>query len=248
MRVGRRISVTALNANIDADLDLGLGHILQCYEVRGRPAMFISNPSATNLQTIIMGSSGAPGAGARIGVYGKTHGTNAGQFGCEVPNTAGNADIGAFILRPGDTPYLDMLSHRIAALAQATTDMDAAPQTKMWGTWSPTLVWSTATPASLSTVARYCQIGKTVFFTIYLNSTDSNATTNLTITLPVTAKDNTANVAISGLEIAGAAGTTYYNPIAWLWQNTSMIYFGAFTAGTDGQRICINVSGMYEAA
>jgi hypothetical protein len=148
----------------------------------------------------------------------------------------------------GTPCFMNAGSFRIATLGQATTDMDAAPQTKMWGAWTPTLTWATATPASLTTIARYCQIGKTVYFTVYLNSTDSNATTGLEITLPVTAKDNAANVAIAGFEIAGAAGTTYYNPYPYIYQNVSKIYFGGFITATDAQRININLSGHYEVA
>jgi hypothetical protein len=189
-----------------------------------------------------------PNSGAELILYGKTAPAT-GHIEATVPNAAGNSIPALTIHGNTNTPTIDMCSNRVVVIGQATTDMDAVPITKMWGTYTPTLVWTTATPAALTTVARYCQIGKTVFVKIFLYSADSNATSGLTITLPVVPATINARIACAAFEQYGASGTTYKTVTANILADgaDNKINFMDFTTATDGQAIGISVSCEYEA-
>jgi hypothetical protein len=62
-----------------------------------------------------------------------------------------------------------------------------------WAAWSPAPVWETGTPGTLTTIARYVQIGKVVHCVVYFSSADGNGATKLTLSLPVLAKNNVAD-------------------------------------------------------
>jgi hypothetical protein len=114
----------------------------------------------------------------------------------------------------------------------------------VWKSWTPTITWTTATPASLDITGNYCIVGKTVFFKIRAYSADSNATTGLTCNIPIPASVNElAAFYISGYERAGASGATYY-PLA-CYCNSNIITIGNFTAATDGQLVTVQLSGFY---
>ena len=120
----------------------------------------------------------------------------------------------------------------------------------VWAVYSPTLTWTTADPAAITTVARWKRIDDVIFFHIDISSADSNATDSLTISLPVNPVDNNDRTALSAIQKAGAGGVTYSNPLAYIDMDSAskLIKFYAFTTGTDGQAIAIIVSGSYEAA
>jgi len=114
----------------------------------------------------------------------------------------------------------------------------------VWKSWTPTITWATATPASLDVTGNYCIVGKTVFFKIRAYSADSNATTGLTCNIPIPASVNElAAFYISGYERAGASGATYY-PLA-CFCNSNIITIGNFTTATDGQLVTVQLSGFY---
>ncbi|MCK9591886.1 MAG: hypothetical protein M0Q91_07750 [Methanoregula sp.] len=119
-----------------------------------------------------------------------------------------------------------------------------------WAAWTPTLTWTTADPASITTVARWKKIGNVVFFHIDISSADSNACSDLTISLPADPVDNNDRTALASIQKAGAGGVTYSNPLAYIDMDSAskLIKFYAFTTGTDGQAIAIIVSGSYEVA
>lgn len=132
-----------------------------------------------------------------------------------------------------------------------TLDISAGTLThQAWAGYSPSLVWGTGTPASITTVARWTKLGKIVFFHIDISSADSNACDSLTISLPADPTDNNDRTAVSAIQIAGAGGVTWSNPLGYIDMDSAskLIKFGAFTTGTDGQAIAIIVSGSYEAA
>lgn len=122
--------------------------------------------------------------------------------------------------------------------------------TTSWADWSPTLTWTTGTPASLTTVARYKKLGKTIFFTFYTTSADANGATQLTVTLPETPADINAYVPCTGYELQNA---TYYDcrPYIDAANNTAgsrVLTFRSFQTATDAQTVTIEVSGFYEVA
>jgi len=117
-----------------------------------------------------------------------------------------------------------------------------------WSAWTPTLTWATATPVSVSTTARYARIGNTIFFVIYITSTDSNATTGLTITgLPGNPYSGTVYPVVSAYENYNTAGTkvvlaAVINPDS----GSQNLQFLNFATPTDGQKVQVYVTGFYE--
>lgn len=246
MRVGRRISVTALNTNINADLILGAGYNLFVSDVMMYGSGSIYGGTVAGGINIYGGEESATSDGS-IQLFGSDNALLPGSLTFNVANAAKNARIRVMqLLGVTDTPFLNMLSHRIAGLLQATTDMDAAPVTKVWTTWSPTLTWGGATPASITTVARYCQIARVVYFSLTIDSADSNACSALTISLPVAPIASMPRVALASYERYGAAGATFIDPLAFINQATGLISFAAFQTATDAQAIGISISGAYE--
>jgi hypothetical protein len=132
-----------------------------------------------------------------------------------------------------------------------TLDISAGTLThQSWAGYSPTLVWGTADPATITTVSRWTKLGKIVFFHIDISSADSNACSSLTISLPADPNDNNDRTAVSSIQKAGAGGATYSDPLAYIDMDSAskLIKFYAFTTGTDGQAVAVVVSGSYEAA
>lgn len=114
-----------------------------------------------------------------------------------------------------------------------------------WKAWTPTVSWTTGTPASIAQVARYKITDKTVYFNYTAESADSNGCTALAISLPVAAKDNNALIALSSQQLNNA---TWINPMAYIDDDSAGIAFRAFATVTDGQAIKVIVSGFYEIA
>ena len=135
-----------------------------------------------------------------------------------------------------------MGSHRLKSVADPTTAGDALPY-NAWTSWSPTLTWGTATPASLTIRANYVKIGKTVIFSFDASSTDSNGTTGLTLTLPIQHAGDP--VFVTAAERAGASGTTWYPVNAWIGSSANTVVFLGWTTATDGQAIWVACSGAY---
>lgn len=246
MRVGRRISVAALNTNIDADLNLTSGHKISCSLVELLYDVAHCNIHRGNDTDKLAVGGGLQGDySARITLHGKSEATNPGNIFLQVPNASGAGILNVLTLYgKTNTPYVGANSWRIAALAQATTDMDAVPQTKMWGTWTPTLTWATATPTGLTSSYRYMQIGKTVFYNFFVQATDSNATTGLTFTLPSTPNVLTVGdgVEASGTGYAVLTALMGYADTDGSWHTYN------FVTGIDNQGIIVRASGFYEVA
>jgi hypothetical protein len=225
--------MAALNTNINDDLVFS-GVYNRIRRTDANQALFIHSAA------IAAGS----GSYIRLASLGDAQ---AGQVAIYCPSAGTDNFIASFVnAEIRFARSLNMWNERITLIGQATTDMDAVPQTKMWGTWTPTLVWGTATPGGLATIARYCQIGKTVYFDLFLSSADSNACSSLTATLPVAPKNNSALTSFSGMQFRGGVGVTH--PIPYNSQGDSLIIFGNFLAGTDAQVIQVNVAGFYEVA
>lgn len=203
--------------------------------------------TANNSFIQLRGGTTDVGSGSIITCYGSDH-ANTSLMEFRTINAAKSASIAVMqIAGNTDTPYLDMLSHRIAAVLEPTTAGDAL-RYNAWTAWTPSLTWTTATPAAGATTARYYRVGKTIFFEFYFFSGDSNGTTNLTFTLPSTPSNVAARIVFASSERYGAAGTTFTTPIAeYLADGTSSaVYFRSFQTASDGQPISVSVAGMYE--
>lgn len=113
-----------------------------------------------------------------------------------------------------------------------------------WTAWTPTMAGFSGSPTV--TLARYLQIGKTVFVTLDISGT-SNANT-FTYTLPVAPKSTLSTMLGAALDNSAAVSTT---PRAdWTAASTTVTLYAAFvgtawtTSGTKGYRATFT----YEAA
>lgn len=198
----------------------------------------------------VFGGTAALGDGAVVSVRGVERATLPGAFSVYVPNAAKTANVEAFrVTGITNSPFLDMLSRRIAGIAAPTTAGDALIY-QAWAAWTPTLVWSSTTPAGLTTVARWTQTGKIVSYVFSTTTADSDARSLTTVTLPVAPANIAANIPCASIETSGAAGVTYTNPLAYIKADGSnnKINFRASVVGTDGQIISYEISGSYEVA
>lgn len=110
--------------------------------------------------------------------------------------------------------------------------------------FEPTLTFTGTPPASITTVARYTEIGSRVFFDISLSSADGNGATDLQISLPKTPKDNNGVISVSAQE---KVDTTWSNPIAYIDDDSGNgIEFRNFSTATDTVAWEMIVSGNYE--
>jgi hypothetical protein len=158
------------------------------------------------------------------------------------------ASVGYLAVGDVDAIYQNIESLSITTTSHASyADVAevAKSLTNAWQNWVPTLTWTTADPASVTTVARYAIIGNTCFFNFMTTSADGNAATQLSISLPIAAKDNNSIIAFSGYQLVN---TTYSNPICYLDDDSGGITFRSFSTATDAQTVTVVVSGQYEIA
>jgi len=200
--------------------------------------------------TFYGGAAGTTDKGAVIRLYGGTSATTPGSLHFYTPDADQTASVDVMrVLGITDTPFLDMLSHRIAGIAAPTTAGDALIY-QAWAAWTPTLVWSSTAPTGLLTVARWTQTGKIVSYVFSTSTADSAGRSLTTVTLPVAPANIAANIACASIETSGAAGATYTNPLAYIQADGSnnKINFRASVVGTIGQFISYEISGSYEVA
>jgi hypothetical protein len=256
MRFYIPISVSTLNTNIDADLNLGAGHGIRTDWIEtstGTNNLTLGRAGVGNLQTIcrlnnlaaleLRGGDYTAGSGGFINIGSKGM---SGGIQCGASDAAGTGgSVVMQILGVTDTPFLNLLSHRIAGILDPTTAQDALTH-HTYADWTPTLVWATATPSGVSTTARWVKIGNTVFWYFRTYSADSNATTGLTFTLPSTPGNHgSVQVAVSGSEIVN---TTLYSPRPYVTMSgaENRCQFWSFQTGVDAQAILVSASGFYE--
>lgn len=77
------------------------------------------------------------------------------------------------------------------ALTTATAQL--ADIADAWTDWVPTLTWAMANPTGVTTIARYKQVGKTVYYLVKIDATDGNGAFQLGATLPIAPKANNIN-------------------------------------------------------
>jgi len=122
-----------------------------------------------------------------------------------------------------------------------------------WLDWTPTLAWTGTGPLGATAVAKYIQMGSTVLFKYQIVSTVSSgsASSGLTISLPVTPKDDDTIPPIKGLQLV--AGATYTNSQPYIDMTTStaaerLIRFRNYTATIPGTAVAHYVQGIYQVA
>ncbi len=124
---------------------------------------------------------------------------------------------------------------------------DTAKHAGAWQAWTPTLTWTTATPGgTTTTVARYCQVGKIVYFVFYFYSTDGNGATNLQVSLPIDPKNIGAIYNI--VSSAQIVGSSRIYPVAYVSDSGKKILFLNFATCTDNVDVTLTCSGFYEIA
>jgi hypothetical protein len=116
-----------------------------------------------------------------------------------------------------------------------------------WSTWTPTLTWATATPVSVTTLARFKVIGKTVMFQIYITATDGNGTTGLNITMPTLfpPKANNMSPNITTQKYVGATGGIVHMRLRDDGINND-IYYPYMGTATGGTSFSVRITGLYE--
>jgi hypothetical protein len=108
-----------------------------------------------------------------------------------------------------------------------------------WEEWTPVLTWADADPVTPDVVARFAKMGNICHFEIQITSTDCNATTGLTISLPVSrAETGLKNVMYSAINSCPT--------LAYIEDSDNLIKFVGFATHADGDPIAIYVSGTYE--
>ena len=236
------ISVSALNERVDTNLDLSMYDILVCE--------FYAQDSDHYASM----HGGREDHNPEYVIYGKDFGAGTSSFHEWWISNAAKDDVVKAMQIPGvsDTPYLDMLSHKICNITNPTAAQDAATKDYVddyyinWTTWTPTLSWTGGSPGGTS-YARYCQINKTVFFNFGYSVADPNAVlTALTVSLPVTPKNNSFYTAFTGWSYVGGVGITDIMPVNA--QNTSVISFFNWRNSVDNQVFQLNVTGQYEVS
>lgn len=255
MRIGRRISIAALNNNIDDDLNIMGSNGVYAGFFQVTTGIYVPAPPFNGIfldddAEYLSIRGGYLNPGGEIALYGRTSATPGRVQLLTLDNTLAQIEI-LRVVGNLALPYITLLNHRLAGVADPTTAGDALPYNVLTN-WDATLVWAGATPAAVTEECYYRRIGKTVFFDIWISSADSNGTTGLTITLPSTPSNIGAahNVSVSAWQAYGVAGTTYGNPLAYLLQSgaENRIRFLAFQTATDGQFVAVSVSGFYQEA
>jgi hypothetical protein len=151
-------------------------------------------------------------------------------------------------IRPvlNDTTYLESFNFTTTEHAYHASVSELAKNVEnKWRDWTPVVTWTAATPVEGSVVqtARYTTIGNTCFINYSFTATDGNGATGLTISLPVTPKDNNGFIALTAIQ---RQNTTYYNPMAYIDDDSGGIAFCNFTTCTDAQAVYFFITGQYE--
>lgn len=116
-----------------------------------------------------------------------------------------------------------------------------------WETWTPTLSWTTATPTLSTAIYNYLVIDKTVFWNIYIATTDGAGATALTITPPIIPND--CDIEVPGVGSVTVDGTTTnLMPYVDCENNTvanRLIEFWNFQTWTDDKACSLRAFGFY---
>jgi len=132
----------------------------------------------------------------------------------------------------------------ISYAAKAGTAEVARDVINTWLDYVPTLIFTGTPPASITTIARYRQIGNKIDFNISLSSADGNGAIDLRVSLPVVPKDNDSVISASSQE---KVNTTWSNPIAYIDDDAGLgVQFRNFSTATDAVAWEMIITGSYE--
>jgi hypothetical protein len=168
--------------------------------------------------------------------------------------TAGNIVISSSSNFVGGINAIELGPYEVTAIQAAKVD-----STYYWTaaghrersepvTWTPTLTWTTADPASVSTTAKYVIQNGICYFYFKTTSADGNGATQLTVTLPTIPKDLNNFVPVAGYQLVDS---TYSNPQAYLDTADStganrVLTFQNFSTCTDAKTCTVVCAGFYE--
>jgi len=133
----------------------------------------------------------------------------------------------------------------IFALKVPRLERELAEITNQWEAWTPTLTWATATPINITTIFNYKQVGKTIFCSFKVSSTDANGTTYVRMTLPVMPKTKNSLSTLSGSKALNGNYSSTFLRVRDDGVNNDLytIFLGATTIG---QTLLISCDFYYE--
>jgi len=140
---------------------------------------------------------------------------------------------------------IDSLEDDVSALGSLISGLDTrveAIETQLsnnWEEWNPVLTWATADPETPTVVARYKLVGGVCTFVLNISSTDSNATTGLTVSLPEYRAEN-------GIKDIFYSNIDEYQGFAYADDSEQTLRFGNFGTPEDGEPLTICVNGAFE--
>ncbi len=108
-----------------------------------------------------------------------------------------------------------------------------------------TFVFTTAAPASPTTVYRYRVIGRTVDVAIYLSSNDGSGGVPVSVKLPVAPKDNSALTSVVCNQLVN---TTWASKVAYIDTSTSRITIVGGSTCTDDAPMALSITATYEVS
>ena len=136
-----------------------------------------------------------------------------------------------------------------AAATGGTLALAAITGSVAWTTWSPTVVFSVASP-STTVVARYTRIHNTVKFLLDITTGDGLAAVLTSVTVPVAVKDINAYIPCVTSMLVGA---TYSQPIVEInaldnTEGNRIILCRTATVWTNANACRLSIRGEYEVA
>lgn len=210
----------------------------------------------------------------------KASGTDGnGATSIAVPLPTRPADINAFLACEGYVevdgtpydlqPYIDMLDNTATNRYLKSNNFTTLTDAKAWtivmtfwyeleggdiATFTPTLTWGTATPASVTTVARFANLDGVIHVLEHNSSADANGVvSSLTTTLATGILDLGTYVPLSAYDIvtAGDDSVDYDNMLFLLDCNHAteanrVATSNAIGVAADGKSIITFLSGIYE--
>lgn len=118
----------------------------------------------------------------------------------------------------------------------------------VWDSWSPSYNWVGATPAVASTVAEYCTVGDTVYFTLQIDGTNNGIAnvTDMSATLPLTVIDNNSYVPVEGFSIVNGSYIKGHLAVIDSRSDPRKLYHVSFFPIPPTETFTLYYSGFYE--
>lgn len=115
-----------------------------------------------------------------------------------------------------------------------------------WTAYTPTLVFTTADPGSITKIGRYSRVADICTFNVEFSSADGNDGVPVSISLPLTSSNIAADRPLSSIQLVN---TTYSNPLAYIASGAATVLnFRAASTCTNAVACKISVTGEFEVA